>query len=218
MTLPTKVSVTDVADLVIGPNVLLAGKQREPGQAERCEALGTGQEARLSLRQTHRELPEGAEAVRRAGLVVRLDHDAFVGELGLEMDGLAARRAEGAGERTPVGAVGVNGPDAPLLVAAQALRFQRAEHHPAVLEGDGMEGAAEVHRPDQLDVAAVVVHDEQLHGGLGLLADAAIAIAIADEHDLAAGHGAGGQVVDAARMRFGPLGYDPGVGRALPGG
>ena len=68
---------------------------------------------------------------------------------------------------------------------------------------------------DQLDVAAVVVHDEQLHGGLGLLADAAIAVAIADEHDLAAGRGARRQVVDAARMRLGPLGNDPGVGRAL---
>ena len=73
------------------------------------------------------------------------------------------------------------------------------------LSGTGCERGAEVQRADQLDVAAVVVHDEELHGGLGLLADAAIAVAIADEHDLAAGARGTGQVVDAARVRLGPL-------------
>ena len=78
-----------------------------------------------------------------------------------------------------------------------------------------MQRAAEIHGADQLDIAAVVVHDEELHGGLGLLADAAIAVAIADEHELAAGDGARRQVVDAARMRSVPVVNDPGVGRAL---
>ena len=87
--------VIDVADLVIGPNVLEAGEQREVGDAGRRKALGAGHEARLPFREAQRELPEGAEAVRRAGLVVRLDDDALIGELGLEMNRLAAAASRG---------------------------------------------------------------------------------------------------------------------------
>ena len=61
-------------------------------------------------------------------------------------------------------AVGMDRPDAPQVMAAQALRFERAEHDPAVLEDDRVQGHAEVQVADALDVAAVVVHDEQLQG------------------------------------------------------
>ena len=50
---------------------------------------------------------------------------------------------------------------------AQALRFQRAEHDPAVLQDHRVQGHAEVQVADLLDVAAVVVHDEQLQASCG---------------------------------------------------
>ncbi len=48
--------------------------------------------------------------------------------------------------------------------------LQRAEHDAAVLEDDRVQGAAEVEVADLLDVAAVVVHDEQLQGDLRVAA------------------------------------------------
>ena len=50
-------------------------------------------------------------------------------------------------------AVGMDAPEAPQDRVAQPLRFQRAEHDPAVLEDDRMQGHAEVQMADPLDVA-----------------------------------------------------------------
>ena len=65
----------------------------------------------------------------------------------------AAGAVEGADDRVPVGAVGMDAPDAPGDAAVQALRFERAEHDPAVLEDDRVQGAADVEVADLLDVA-----------------------------------------------------------------
>ena len=75
-------------------------------------------------------------------------------------------------------------------MAAQPLRFERAEHDPAILEDDRVQGHAEVQMADALDVAAVVVHDEQLQGeGVGGVAGVGRleGVAVADEDELAAG-------------------------------
>src|SRR5689334_7822858 len=95
--------VIDILGLVVGPNVLEAGEQRQVGDSRRSKSFRGRSEARPSLRLAQRELPEGAEAVGRTSLVVRLNDDALIGELRLEMDGLTRRRAEGASERSPVG-------------------------------------------------------------------------------------------------------------------
>ena len=81
--------------------------------------------------------------------------------------------------------------------AAQALRFERAEHDPAVLQDDRVQGHAEVQVADHLDVAAVVVHDEQLQRDVRIAARRLEAVAVADEDHLAAGQRAGAEVEDA---------------------
>ena len=169
--------------------------------------------------------PEGGVAIGRLGrhlvigaetevieVVVRLDDDVAVGELRLEMGGIGGAVAdlEGADDRAPLRAVRPNRPHSPQVMAAQPLRFERAEHDPPILEHHGMQGHAEVQVADAFDVTVAelvglrqtgrVVHDEELQrqrigriAGLGRLEG----VAIADEGQLAAGHRAGAHVVDA---------------------
>src|SRR5436190_795544 len=75
-------------------------------------------------------------------VIVVLDHDALIRQLRLEVGrvGRAVADLERAHERSPARAVGVNGPDAPQMMAAEALRFERAEHDSAILEDDRVQG------------------------------------------------------------------------------
>src|ERR1043166_8689672 len=92
-------------------------------------------------------------------------------------------------------------PQAPEAMAAQPLRFERAEHDPAVLENDRMQRHAEIEIADAIYVGLPhprplsrrargvwVVHDEKLQservrGGTG--GGRLEGVAIADEDDLA---------------------------------
>src|SRR5262249_35462287 len=148
-------------------------------------------ESWVTLRSRDRELEIRAEA-EVVEVVIRLNDDAPVGKLGLEMRGVCGAVAdlEGAEKRTPVRSIRMNGPDAPEVVAAQPLRFERAEHKPAVLQDDRVQGHAEVQVADALDIAAVVVHDKQLQckrvrrvAGV----DALEGVAVADERQSTAG-------------------------------
>src|SRR5262245_21216079 len=89
--------VVNIPDLVIGSYILEAGEQGQARNPIRSKPLRSGAEFWLPFPVMQRELPVRAEAVRGTGLVVGLNHNALVGELGLEMDGLAWRRAQGAG-------------------------------------------------------------------------------------------------------------------------
>ena len=62
---------------------------------------------------------------------------------------------------------------------------------------DRVQGHAEVQMADHLDVAAVVVHDEQLQARLRVALRRLEAVAVAGEDDLAAGQRARAQVEDA---------------------
>src|SRR5262249_189079 len=125
--------------------------------------------AGCTLRRADRELVISAET-EIVEVVVRLDDDALVGKLRLKMQRVS-RAADVLGsteERAPVGAIGMDGPDTPQVMAAQALRLQRAEHNPAVLEDDGVQGAPQVQVADAVHIAAILVHDVELEGkGVG---------------------------------------------------
>src|SRR5262249_4351619 len=108
-----------------------------------------------------------------------------------------------ADDRPPVGPVGVDAPDAPAGAVAQALRFERAEDDPAVLQDDRVQGAADVEVADLLDVRAVVVHDEQLHAQVMPLPGRYQAGPVADDGDAAARQRTGVHVAD------GPAGGRP---------
>ena len=84
------------------------------------------------------------------------------------------------------------------MLAAQALRFERAEHDPAVLEHDRDAGAMPRLRwPIFSTFVAVVVHDEQLQARCRIALGRAEAVAVAGEDDLAARQRAGAEVEDA---------------------
>ena len=117
------VSVADITGAV-GPDVLEAGEQGEIDEATRSEAFGSRFKSRQRRGKVQGKLPVGPEAIRRSGLVVGLHHDALIGELSLEVDGLSRRRSQRAGQWSPVGAVRMNGPDAPAFIAPQALRLE----------------------------------------------------------------------------------------------
>src|SRR5262245_44989632 len=104
-------------------DVAEVGEQGQVRETRRREVPRRRPEARLPRRRLNGELPIRPEPVGRAGLVVRLDDDVLVRELSLEMDRLAGRRSESAGQWPPVRPVRMNGPDPPPLVAAQPLRF-----------------------------------------------------------------------------------------------
>src|SRR5262249_34822564 len=133
-------------------------------------------------------------------VVVQLDDEVAVGQLGLEVEAVigAAGAVQGADDRPPVAAVGMDAPDAPGDAAVYALRFERAENDPAILEDDRVQGAADVDVADLLDVAAVVVHDEELVGHARIAARHLELIARAGEGQPTAGQRAGAEVVDAA--------------------
>src|SRR5262245_43196248 len=85
-----------------------------------------GAERRLALGHLRRDLVIAAEAAVVL-VVVFLGDDAAVGELALEVErvGSALAGQKGAEDRVPVGAVGMDAPQAPEDAAAQALRLQR---------------------------------------------------------------------------------------------
>src|SRR5262249_55489594 len=113
--------------------------------------------------------------------------------------------------RAPVGAVGMNAPDAPAARVAQALRFEGAEEDTSVLEDDRVQGTADVEVADLLDVAAVIVHDEELHGRAIAPAWPQKAIAVADKGDAPPRQRAGVHVVNALPGRRLALLPNPGV-------
>src|SRR5262245_10638907 len=69
-------------------------------------------------------------------VVIRFGHEAFIGKLRLKVRGIRGAVAdfEGAEERAPVGAVGMDRPESPQMMATQPLGFERAEHDAAILE------------------------------------------------------------------------------------
>src|SRR6185437_9270999 len=86
-------------------------------------------------------------------------HDIPIRKLGLKMKGGADK---GTDDRVPVGAVGMNAPQAPRQSIALALVLQAAEHHSAIAQHNGMQGTANVQMADRLHIATIVVHDKQL--------------------------------------------------------
>ena len=88
------------------------------------------------------------------------------------------------------------------------LRFQRAEHDPAVLKDDGVQSHAEVEMADALDVGAVVVHHEELQGVRQPFRGPK-GVAIAREDQLAARQRTGAHVENPIGEKF-----LPGFGRA----
>src|SRR5437016_4111643 len=103
----------------------------------------------------------------------------------------AVRAVEGADDRFPARAVGVDAPDAPVDAAAQPLRLQRAEDDSAIGEHDRVQSAADVEMADLLDVAAVLVHDIELERILRIASRRLDPIAVTGEDDLAARQRAG---------------------------
>ena len=150
-----------------------------------------GTELRVALRRHDRDLEIGAEAAVVL-IVVLLRDDVTVGELRLEVE--RVRRAlawkQRREDRSPVGAVRMDAPQAPKDPYSQALRLQRAEQNSSVYQADGVQGHAEVEVPDQLDVAAVIVHDEQLERRPWVLRGRE-PVSIADEHQTVVGNGNG---------------------------
>src|SRR4051812_32195 len=76
-------------------------------------------------------------------------------------------------------------------MAAQALRFEGAEHDSAIFQNDRVEGHAQVQVADAVDIFAVVIHDEELQGqgarrvaGVGRLEG----VAVADKDQPSTGH------------------------------
>src|SRR5690242_16682179 len=97
--------------------------------------------------------------------------------------------AVGTYDGAPVGAIGMNAPDAPIQIGAKSLILQGAEHDAAILERHRMESAGNVEMANHLHVAAVFIHDKELEGNRESHVVAARhleAIAVAGEHDLAA--------------------------------
>src|SRR2546421_9123919 len=87
--------------------------------------------------------------------------------------------AEGADDWVPIAPVGIDRPNSPHPLIAQALTFITAEDHPAILERRGMEGAADIHGRDKSDVLAIVIHDEELKCRRGIAFGRNMAVAIA---------------------------------------
>src|SRR5262249_13949118 len=124
-------------------------------------------------------------------VVILLDDDRAVGELRLEVEAVrSAAWIEGADERVPVGAVGMDRPNAPKDVTANALRLECAVHNPTVGQRDWMQRAGDVEVADLLQVRRVVVladafmavvHDEELEGDRGVSLGRAEAVAVAGE-------------------------------------
>ena len=161
----------------------------------------TGTEGGLAGGRRGRELDVSAEA-GVVLVVVFLDDERMVRELGLKMETIG--RAAGikrTDQRRPAGAVGIDGPDTPEDVAADALGFERAEHDAAIGEHDGMERAAEVEMADFLDVRAAagvgVIHHEELQGDGGVAFGGTEAVAIAREDEASAGERVRSHVEDA---------------------
>src|SRR5262249_40151288 len=146
-----------------------------------------------------RQLHERAKALVLASVVEGND-EALVRKLRLKMKGRAAKRTY---ERCPAGAVGMNGPDAPVQIGAKPLVFQRAEHDAPILENHRVQGAGDVEVADHFHVAAVVIHDKQLEGDVEAHVIAMRhlkAVAVAGEHDLAARQRTGAQIANRIRL------------------
>ena len=118
--------------------------ERQPGHATRHEhlevlllILGRCEGWRVRGRASGK-LQVGAEPPHALDVVIAHD-DALVRELGLEMKDAATVVLVGTDDRPPVGAVGMDAPDAPLGAIAQTLRFERTEDDATVLEHDRMQ-------------------------------------------------------------------------------
>src|SRR5262249_31407106 len=74
--------------------------------------------------------------------IVKAENDLFIRKLGLEMEGGFHK---GAYERSPVTAVWMDAPEAPIQTGAKtSLVFQGTEHDAPILENHRMQGAADV--------------------------------------------------------------------------
>src|SRR5262249_49404536 len=89
--------------------------------------------------------------------IVEFHDDAFVRKLSLKMK---SRAPKGTHDGAPVGAVGMNAPDAPIQIGAKTLIFQGTEHDAPILENHRMQGAADVEVADHFHVAAAAIHDK----------------------------------------------------------
>src|SRR6185369_8040953 len=102
-----------------------------------------------------------------------------------------ATMIERAHQRTPARAVGIDAPESPQNVAAQSLRFERAEHDASVREHDRMQGARDVEMADLLDVLSQtivrVIHHEKLQCDGGITFRWLESIAVAGENNSSAG-------------------------------
>ena len=146
VTLPWR-SLIDTSILPLGKRVMGCGS---------C-----GIKAGRSLGRTGRKFIVGAVA-QVGNIVIQPHYNRAVRKLCLKMERIAI---EGADDRPPIAAVGMDAPQAPLKRAAQPLVLKAAEHDPPILEHDRMQGRAEVQMADLFDVVAVLVHDKQLQSG-----------------------------------------------------
>ena len=135
-------------------------------------------------------------------VVVFLDHDRAVGQLRLKViTAGSAAVFKGADDRCPVGAVGMDTPDAPHDRIVNALRFERAEQNASVSHDHGMQSAGDVDVAHLLDVGSVIVHHKQLQRVPRIAAGRHMRVAVAGEHHPATGNRAGPKVVDAVIQR-----------------
>ena len=124
-------------------------------------------------------------------------------------------RVERADQRSPIGAVGVNGPNAPRDTAANALGFERAEHDAAVGEHDGVQCTRDIQVPDFLEVGrgvvfcevgVTVIHHEQLQCDNRVALGRAKGVTVAGKDDSPARQGTRSHVehavVDVRLSRF----------------
>ena len=151
-------------------------------------------ECRRASRWSHRESIERAEAVVIQVVVVN-DDQIFIAELGHEVKG--RRILEGADQRRPLTAVGIDRPDGPQPPIAQSLAFIAREHDATIAQRHGMQGAIDRHGRDRRDVAAILVHDEELQRRIGEALGRRQAVAIAGESDPAAGQRTRAEIQDA---------------------
>ena len=151
-------------------------------------------EARRAGGRTHREAVERAEAVVVQVVVVG-DDEVAVAELGHEVKRL--RAAEGRDHRLPGAAVGLDRPDPPEALVAQALILVRREHQAAVAEDRRVERRRDRHRRDRRHVPAVLVHHVELQRRRGVPLLRPEAVAVRGEGDPAARQRARAEVEDA---------------------
>ena len=147
-----------------------------------------------------------------------LHHEVAARELSLEV--ISGGPGKYADQWLPLGSVRANGPQTPQALVAQSLSLVAGKHDASILQGRGMQGAAQVQVTDQFNVLAVLVHDEELQVGEGVAFVRQVTVATGTEHHLPTGQRTGAEVEDAvSQIHLVAVGRvlrpisDPGVGR-----